>query len=130
MDFIRDVTDFARDVIDIAIGGLDTVRDEINIAIGEIDAVNGEIDLASGEIGTVNDETSVANGEIDTVRDEIGGNEEATAALETYTPHHADALRVALRGRPPSRSRTRPLLLMVRRPVREADGGSHAGGVA
>ncbi len=26
----------------------------------------------------------------------IGGDEQATAALETYTPHHADALRVAL----------------------------------
>ncbi|HYK04834.1 MAG TPA: carboxypeptidase-like regulatory domain-containing protein [Thermoanaerobaculia bacterium] len=33
---------------------------------------------------------------IDTLVRAIGGDGQATAALETYTPHHADALRVAL----------------------------------
>jgi hypothetical protein len=33
---------------------------------------------------------------VDTLVRAIGGDDQATAALETYTPHHADALRVAL----------------------------------
>jgi hypothetical protein len=33
---------------------------------------------------------------IDTLLRAIGGDDEAVGALETYTPHHADALRVAL----------------------------------